>query len=567
MPLARGEIIAFRVEIRYKKEEEEPVYNVMVKHQGLGGTSRVIKNATQTPESLLYPRNYLIENVYRQIKKYYLSTVQTVSSPVFAFTYMLRQIIEENNDKLTALLRESVWWANFGDSLNEVNLEPRKILLAQKESQMLVPLLEKMRDLVGASDSDMWTRDTVSFYGRWLRNGTPMNCYVKYYFCEFVMRYYLDAAKNVFDIAYDIRDLKDKISMNATKKKKKKKKKVSHFTLAGASPVSNETRVTEEINAFTSVTGRLFKTYKTGGPDKSPLSLAQTRQPSNEAKKAAIEASLSVEVVPATEPHFHICLDANYLEMCIREGEKPEPLLAVKISHVRRYRAANVHTERSKILKVPLPKSKEKAQEQAQKETNSIVVNNRNDFKGDKIVREFETASIKFIRRDPANLQAKSERMQKLYEDLNKEVKGMQKLINTVKNLSGQDMSSSEMETAAEGGGESKAKDAGDSAAKVTGESAKEEEEEEERFEPIKLEVSHLVDNPESANIKKQLRKVNKLAKLIKNGESALKKLKGKPEKLITAEEMLQKRKDNFKVLKRQLYMLWHKIMKDIEKE
>ena len=123
------------------------------------------------------------------------------------------------------------------------------------------------------------------------------------------------------------------------------------------------------------------------------------------------------------------------------------------------------------------------------------------------------------------------------------------------------------METAAEGGGESKAKDAGESAAKGTGESAKEDEEEEERFEPIELEVSHLVDNPESANIKKQLRKVNKLAKLIKNGESALKKLKGKPEKLITAEEMLQKRKDNFKVLKRQLYMLRHKIMKDIEKE
>ena len=187
MPLARGEIIAFRVEIRYKKEEEEPVYNVMVKHQGLGDTDRVIENATQTPDkvSLPDPRNYLIENVYRQIKKYYLATFQTVSSPVFAFTYMLRQIIEENNDTMTNWLRESVWWANFGDSLNEVNLKPRKILLAQKESQMIVFLLEKMRDLVGASDSDMWTRDTVSFYGRWLRNGTPMNCYVKYYFCEF----------------------------------------------------------------------------------------------------------------------------------------------------------------------------------------------------------------------------------------------------------------------------------------------------------------------------------------------------------------------------------------------
>ena len=54
------------------------------------------------------------------------------------------------------------------------------------------------------------------------------------------------------------------------------------------------------------------------------------------------------------------------------------------------------------------------------------------------------------------------------------------------------------METAAEGGGESKAKDAGDSAAKVTGESAKEEEEEEERFEPIKLADLNVGDNPES---------------------------------------------------------------------
>ena len=242
-----------------------------------------------------------------------------------------------------------------------------------------------------------------------------MNCYVKYYFCEFVMRYYLDAAEKVFDKAYDIRDLKDEISVNATKKKKKKK--VSPFTLAGASPLSDETRVTEEIKAFTSVTGRLFKTYK-GGRDKEPLSFKQTRQPSNEAKKAAIEASLSVEVVPATEPHFHICLDANYLEMCIRKDKEPEPLLAVKISHVRRYRAANVHTERSKILKVPLPN-----REQAQKETHSIVVNNNNDFKGNKIVQEFETASMTFIRRHTRDLQAKSERMQKQYEKLNKEVK------------------------------------------------------------------------------------------------------------------------------------------------
>lgn len=573
--LVAGEILAFRVEIKFKKDEDLPAYTVMVKHQGIGDTDRRIENATQTPEGNV--RNYVIENVFHKIKKYYLASFQTVSSPVFAFSYMVRQIIEENNDAMTKLLRKDGWWKGMKFTANALNFaiankeedeeedeeikslkQDKKTLLAQMESQILVPLLEKIRDLVKATDEAMWTHDTLHYYRRWLDdNSQPMNCYVRYYFCEYVMRYYLNYAEKVFREAQEVQNLKKKLHSKVPKKKKKKKQKhISNQSLTqiiGASAaVVMKDRVAEEIKGFTEIIGRVYQTYKKGGPHGTPLSLNIMRSSTGEAKKAAIEASLSLKVVPATAPHFHLCLNSTYLEECIQKNVSPEPLLAIKISHVRRYRAANVRNDQSKMKKNSQLDLKGA---DADSKANSIYSNNKEKLMGNGFLQSFDEDSIKFIRRQTTDLPGRSKRLQNEHKEIQTQLKEMEAILNMAETSSGQDLPPSEKKVAAEGGGEPAAKGSGESA------------EEEEMSKDIGQLLSMLGDDEEAQSVKKEYtdlkRKIDKVVERIKASENKLNKLRKENRgraKIDKATEQLQDKKKILEKRNRDLYALIHKI-------
>jgi chaperonin cofactor prefoldin len=355
------------------------------------------------------------------------------------------------------------------------------------------------------------------------------------------------------------------------KKRKKKQKHISNQSLAqiiGASAaVVMKDRVAEEIKGFTEIIGRVYQTYKKGGPHGTPLSLNIMRSSTGEAKKAAIEASLSLKVVPATAPHFHLCLNSTYLEECIQKNVSPEPLMAIKISHVRRYRAANVRNDQSKMKKNSQLNLKGA---DADFKANSIYSNNKEKLMGNGFVQSFDEDSIKFIRKQTTDLPGRSKRLQNLHKEIQTKLNAMQEMLNLVETASGKDLPPSKRKVAAESGGESKANDVDEPAAKGRGESA----EEEEMSKDIGQLLSKLGDNKEAQSVKSEYTKIKGRHKRAKKGIEAsknklnklIKEKKGKA-KIDKVTEQLQDKKDRLKKVEIELHKLIHKITSLSEKK
>ena len=570
--LARGEIIAFRVEMTFKRDKTSPTYRVIVKHQGNDGDARVIQNATKAldpqPDPKSLEKNKVVEDLYDFIKEYYVAfdnnKSNIVSTPVFTFVHMVREHIHGQEERLQSLIQGELWprvqtelntFTNLENTVQaSIAAQRLSSLLRDYDSRFFAPILTSMCNDVGAEEEDMYTADTLDF--KRSNPGQPFNCFVRYHFCEYIMKYYLRQYKELYIQANSTQGSLGKIqnyklTLSEKKKPKRPKKKLSlnemtqNIIFAGKSSL-----VDKEIHAYTSYIKKIVTTYEHEREDGFV-----PRQSSGFAKQAAIEAALSLKVVPAQAPHFHLCLNSQYFLTCYERERLPDALEAVKIAHVRRYRAGNVRNNRTKVFtedRISLSLAKQKWEE-ALKEAPEKSKNLNEAY-------NFDALQTRFISNQVLNEETIKSRLtylQNEYKAIKKiERKLEAKLPAEAANKDEGEAFAAVPENAPElssdgGGGESKQQGATD-----TGE---------ERFEPIDVHEFNLDDDALSEDTRKKVAALRKISERIKKDKKKLQTAKGSKKKdRITVK--LNAKKENYLKMKKELEGLLRKLQESSEK-
>lgn len=581
LPLARGEIIAFRVEMTFKTEETTPTYRVIVKYQGNEGEDRVIENATQAlnppphPKSL--ERNDVMRDVYDSIKKYYVASYRSksniVSTPVYAFVCMVKKYIRRQEHRLQTLIQGELW-PSVQTMLKPYNLKSTdqareaarqlSLLLDDYASTFFVPILDSMRKDVGAENEDLWTRDTIFHYDRWLRSRNPFGCYVRYHFCKDIMRYHLNRFKKLYTMATHVQSSMQTLEPETSKKKKPKGQK-KQFRLDSMRNnidfAGKKGFVDREILAYTKYIQKIVTTYEKGGEDGAPLP-PDVRQSSGGAKQAAIEATLSLEVVPAQAPHFHLCLNSRYFMECVKEQKIPDALEAIKIAHVRRYRAENVRNNRRRVFQGEEGRTSFSFAKMKEKEARESRSNVEEAW-------EFDRSQAKFLSEQVLAEKTIDDRLtylQKQHKQLKDAIAKLKKpkvqvepaeAAEAAKKVEGEGSaavpeSAPKLKSSSDGaGGESKQQRATD-----TGE---------EHVELIGLDDVDLGDHADSEDVKKMVKALQKLLERIEKDENKLGKFKDRPNKLATATQKLNNKKARFLKTKAELRELLRKLNESSE--
>lgn len=556
--LADGEILAFRVEMTFKKYESTPTYNVVVKHQGNEGRARRIENATKDVESG-QNRNNDIADVYKSIKEYYVGRFNNISSPVFAFVHMVRQCIDSDKIRLQNIVN-SLWEA-LQPALDPYDSDAVARLLRSVESNFFAPLLEGMRERVRANIDELWTADTIERLR--LNPGGPFQCYVRYYFCDCIMRDYLRDATDLYETAVNIAEKRDNLKPRLTKigSKKTKKKNQNALKLGAMLDIINTNKssmVTKEINAYTGEVEKIVTTYKRGGQGGNPLTEPELmRSSTGYAKEAAIEATLSLRVLPATAPHFHLCLNSQYFRQCFKNNTNPKVVEAVKISHVRRYRAENLRTERAKVYRTSDLPEKEEAVEMARKTSSS------KESVSAKIFDEARAAFLENHVYSKNPIGKRKSRLQKRYDTIKNELKEHGQMIfgkpaerpaqvDDAAAAAPQKISESQSRLG-DAGGETERPGAASSG--------------EEQIELIGLDDLVLGDDAVSEDVKKMVeyKQLQKLKERIERGENKLIKFKDRPNKNDKFLKNLNKKKAKFLKKKAELKEILRKLNESSE--
>jgi len=518
--------------------------------------------------------------LYDSIKEYYVGHFKIkdtiVSTPVFAFVHTVREHIHRQEERLQYLIREQLW-PRVQDVLDKCDLDDSNrplltpevarelsLLLRRYDSTFFVPILESMRNEVGANDNDLWTSDTIPHYNTWMRSRNPFSCYVRYHFCEMIIRHYLDQYKKLYQMANQVKEKTNEIQtleFKTSKKKKSIQKNQSslHSIRNNMKSAEKIGYVDREISAYTKYIKKIVTTYEKGGEGGAPMP-PDVRQSSGGAKQAAIEATLSLEVVPAQAPHFHLCLNSQYFIECFKEGDTPDALEAVKIAHVRRYRAASVRKNRTKVFQSQDDRSSLSKAEMREEEARQsrLYVDE---------AKKFDKSQAKFFSEQMlANNTIKSRLtyLQEQYKKLEKHAKELQTTFDTQTEAAAKvDLQSAaaaavqehapELDFSSDGvGGESKQQGATDAG--------------EERFEPIYVDDLDLGDDAVSDIIRNRVATLNRLVKNIEKNESKIGSMKDNPKKLKKAIKKLKSNKEKYSKIEAELRELLTKLQESSEK-
>jgi hypothetical protein len=363
--LARGEILAFRVTIRVSVDAQrrrQYRYDTTVTHQGRQGLDRKIQYATlelQNENGKPDPNrlNPIAAKVYDKITSMYFGdgNLHKVSSPVCTFMHMLTQFVLDNEGGNKAFRQSwknvvAVWDAN---SDKESKIAETKRAVVDMTSAYFVPLLERMREYVGAKATDLWTYDTLQ---RQMENGhiPGQHLYVRFFFCDKVQEKYLNVYTDIVNLKKRLREetmhfapeRKQRKSRKYARSQKQTIKNLMQSMQLGIAKVPPAKKVDKDIEQFNAFVSGIVSARENAPPDPNKV----MRNASNQAKKDALQKTLSLEVTLAQAPHFHVNFDYAYLHSCLLANRLPDVMQAMKIVHVRRYRAMNVRRDSAKVL-------------------------------------------------------------------------------------------------------------------------------------------------------------------------------------------------------------------------
>jgi len=350
--LAKGEILAFRVGIQVASANDKTwkyKYKTSVIHQGQANASRHITNATrdidfsETNRSNDKAANAYLSFVQRE------TDATTVSSPVCAFMKLLEEHVRE--DKTLKIILKNAYeegkkvWHTQTNALKERKSQLRSILDAAT-FDYFYPLVERMRKYVGADKFETWTDSVLEK----LNAGQTTPLLVKYYFSNLAQKKYLDVYNEVQRLTNELKEL------GAFDKKRKRKQPtaLSRLFKDVSLKQSVQSKQTKKSNGgaqdFDAIVKSMVETHERGGANNKPPTENQwMRSVTDELKQLVLKKTLKLEVVPAQEPHFHLCFDFPYFFDRVQNQKRPDVVKALKVVHTRRYRAMNVHADREKV--------------------------------------------------------------------------------------------------------------------------------------------------------------------------------------------------------------------------